>query len=439
MSRGRRWPRRLLGALLLLVLLELALQAAGPVVATLSARRDGPPDGRQALTVLCVGDSHTYGLHLPRLYAYPALLASRLGRRYEAPVAVLNRGVPGQNSAQVEAGLAADLDALDPDLVVVLVGINDTWNTTAENTPGAWMGRLKLVRLVRVLTAGVTSAHPFEISSDERGEFFVDRGAGPRPVNATSLEAGVRSGPALTALTAAHLRSIVSLCRDTGTRPVLMTYAESEGPFADVNAAAREVAAEQGVVLVDHARAFTGHFAEFGYEPLMFNDHHPNLAGYQLVAEGLEAGLVDAGLVPAELRAPADPRAREGLTGASPGPVEAFAQLEAEAGGRLLLSGPPGTAFQVLCSRRAGPEDAFEVAGRAIPLLEDDILALARLDPSFSGALSEGGRARVGVSPVAFETAGEAGLSACVVLLAPPGPDGAPRLIAVSPAVDVLP
>ena len=435
MSRGRRWPRRLLGVLALLLLLELALQAAGPVVAGLSARGDGPPDGREALTVLCVGDSHTYGLHLPRLYAYPALLAARLSERYEAPVAVLNRGVPGQNSAQVEAALADDLDALEPDLVVVLVGINDTWNTSGEDAPLAWLGRLKLVRLVRVLTAGVTTARPFEITSDERGEFFVDRGQGPRPVNATAPGAGTRGGSALTTHTAGRLRAIVALCRDAGAVPVLMTYAEADGPFADVNAAARDVAASEDVPLADQATAFAGHFADLGYESLMFNDHHPNMAGYQFVAQGLEQCLVEAGLVPAQRR-PEGLRGMDGLSGPSETP-SVPARLEAGPAGLLSLSGPPSAPFQVLCSRRAAPGAGFEVAGHPIPLLEDDVLALVRLDPTFSGALSAAGTAEVTVSPVAFDTAGADGLSACLVLLAPPGPDGSPRLLAVSPAVDV--
>jgi hypothetical protein len=76
MTRPRppRWRRRLLGLLLLLVLTELALQLAAPVVRHWMERRGPEPSPDAALTILCVGDSNTYGLNVERVYAYPAQL-----------------------------------------------------------------------------------------------------------------------------------------------------------------------------------------------------------------------------------------------------------------------------------------------------------------------------------------------------------------------------
>ncbi|HTE06039.1 MAG TPA: GDSL-type esterase/lipase family protein, partial [Planctomycetota bacterium] len=128
----RRWGRRLAGLVVLMVLLELALQAAGPLVQRAMLRRDPDPSPDAPLTILCVGDSNTYGLHMPRVFAYPAQLQGLLEQRFHQPVTVANRGVPGQNTAQVLAALPDDLAATHADLVLVLCGINDAWNTGAE-------------------------------------------------------------------------------------------------------------------------------------------------------------------------------------------------------------------------------------------------------------------------------------------------------------------
>ena len=209
----RRRPRRsrLAGLALLVVLLELALQAAGPLVQRVMSREGETADPDAPLTVLCVGDSNTYGLHLPQVFAYPALLELALDSRYSHPPQVVNRGIPGQNCAQVAAGLERDLAEVDPDVVLLLAGINDTWNTSGQGSGLLdWLGQLKLVRLVRVLTAGVTTASTFEIRTDARGEFVVDRGDGARPVNVTG-----ETGAAAT-LSGAGLREAIqegSNCR----------------------------------------------------------------------------------------------------------------------------------------------------------------------------------------------------------------------------------
>jgi len=420
----RRWGRRAMGVLFLLLLLELALQAAGPLVQRAMARRqpDASPDAR--LTILCVGDSNTFGLHMPQLYAYPALLQSRLEQRFHSPVTVANRGVPGHNSAQVLAALPQDLADTRPDLVLVLCGINDAWNTSAEARGALGLiEQLKLVRLVRVLLSGVTTATPFAIRTDERGEFVVDRGSGEQRVNMGADGAAVRSGKALQQHVRAGLEAIVERCADAGATPVLMTYAEFQGEFAGLNATARALAADRGLLLVDHERAFGERFSVDGYESLMLNDHHPNLRGYQLMAEQVDAVLTGAGWVPAAADTVEGP-----ATGTGTGPTAAVvpANLELLADGRLLIGGPPRTAFMLLMSHTPDLGSGFEVGGVPVPLADDEVLAMSRLEPSFSGQLDATGRAEVDVPPRLRAAAGDAGLVACVLLLRDPAAAAAP-------------
>ena len=406
-----RWALRGLAAL---VLLELALQLAAPIYRAVSGRGEGRLPADSPLTVLCVGDSHTFGLNMPKLASYPERLAVLLGQRFESPVSVVNRGVPGHNAAQVVAALPEDLREVQPDVVVILAGINDTWNRDAESGDSDWLGRLRLVRLARVLAAGVTSAQAsphFEVKSDAQGRIVVDRGHGEQPVNMGAGAIGVRAGDELAASVQAQLRRALSLVREDGARPVLMTYAESGGDFTTVNRAVRELAAAEGVLLVDHERDFAGHFARDGYASLMLNDHHPNARGYALMAEAVDHAMAEAGWLAAPTA-----RATSGAPDADGRGGVALA-LSLDASGQLLLAGPAGAPFQLLVAGAAGPDAGFLAGTTRIPLQDDALLALSRVEPSFSGRLGPDGSARVAV-PAALRQAG-AGRewAACAVLL----------------------
>lgn len=433
---GQRAPRRrragplrwTLRALAALVLLELALQVAAPVVRWIKLRDGAVLSANAPLTVLCVGDSHTFGLGVPQIGSYPERLATRLDARFTAPVSVVNRGVPGQNSAQVTSALPADLRAVDPDIVLILAGINDTWNRDAESGGStAWLGHIRLVKLVRVLLAGVTTAERFEVLSDAHGQIAVDRGQGARPVNTGAGAVGVRSGDELRASVTAQLRRALDLVRESGARPVLMTYTEFQGEFATVNQAVRDLARVEGVLLVDHERDFTAHFAQQGYETLMLNDHHPNARGYALVAQAIDRELAAAGCVPPALTGGPPP------DDAPPAQADVTAELSLDADGRLRLAGPPDWPFQLLVAAPAGDGGGFDFGARHIPLQDDALLALSRIEPSFSGRLDSGGVAVIAV-PTALRQAGAgAEWAACLVLLAPTA--DAPPIAAVSPIV----
>ncbi len=411
-ARRRRWPRRLLGLLLAVVLVELALQAAAPLVQRAMLRRPPTPSADAPLTILCVGDSNTYGLHVPQ-WSFPAQLQVRLRPRFREPVEVVNRGVPGQSAAQVADALPDDLRATRPDLVLVLAGLNDAWNPGARDTgPAALLGRLRLVRLARVLLSGVASSGSFEVRSDERGEIVVDRGSGGQRVNLT--EGGLAAPAGETGLQARvrdGLRRLVETCRDHGAEPVLMSYAENGGTHSLVSAVARELATSEGLLFVDHERAFGAAFAVEGHDALMFNEHHPNARGYALMARTVDELLQAAGRVPPESAAAGTPAAGE-----RPLPPRAPA-LEALGAGRLRLSGPPGWNWQLAVARAPRAGESFRAGAFEVPLPNDDVLAKSRLEPAFLGRFGPDGSTEVAVPVRLREEAGGASLAACLVLL----------------------
>jgi lysophospholipase L1-like esterase len=110
--------RQTLGSLLLLLSLGGELMAQNP-----SPR---PP----VLRVACVGDSITWGAGTPNpaTDGYPALLAQRLGGRYD----VRNFGVSGTTMLRksdypyVSTPEFQQAGALEPDIVILMLGTNDS-------------------------------------------------------------------------------------------------------------------------------------------------------------------------------------------------------------------------------------------------------------------------------------------------------------------------
>ncbi|MHC4845389.1 MAG: SGNH/GDSL hydrolase family protein, partial [Planctomycetota bacterium] len=201
---------------------------------------------------------------------------------------------------------------------------------------------------------------------------------------------------------------MLDVCRDHGAVPVLMTYPEFQGEYGVVNAAIRRVASEQEVLLVDHERAFQPHFERDGYETLMLNDHHPNLRGYQLMASLIDAALADAGHVP--------PVRADAAAGGARVPDQP-PRLESGPQGRLILSGPAGWSWQLLIGRTTGSAEALSIGEHDLPLLDDSILALARLEPTFSGRFATDAPIEIGIPPRLIAEAGNSELAACLVLL----------------------
>jgi hypothetical protein len=151
---------------------EIALQIFG-----LGARiwLDGRADGSAStgtaatITLLCVGDSHTYGAPLPRIDSYPSQLEAKLRSEYpDRDFRVLNRGVPGVNSAFVANRLEQQILKHQPDMILVWAGTNNRWNALEteawEEQRGLAAGthrallHLKLYRLARVAWFSLTGA-----------------------------------------------------------------------------------------------------------------------------------------------------------------------------------------------------------------------------------------------------------------------------------------
>jgi len=176
------------GVVFALVVLEIALRLLGSMHArehaeTWAVEETGRPEGCERL-VLCVGDSWTEGIGAAVGNAYPDQLERLLDADpATADVCVVNRGRSAQNTALMLESLHGQIEALHPDLILVLCGHANQWNFHGgadylrQHT--AWAGPLDALARIRVFQLGQALWY-----FGRRGEEIPRRAAPPEPPTA---------------------------------------------------------------------------------------------------------------------------------------------------------------------------------------------------------------------------------------------------------------
>lgn len=255
--------------------------------------------------MLCIGDSNTYGLWLEREEAYPARLALRWNAGPQAtPVEVLNLGVPGANTSRVLRNLSPVVDATRPDVVLLMLGVNDYWTRpvpldATDEAPQRSQAEPWLLRhsiLYELLRLAWRSRDPrageVEVTVRE-GKKQERRAAGHAlRLGDVELDAGFEEGldpsergdsDALLA----NLEEIASRLRARGVALYLLTYPARSDFYALANRQVRLAARESGVPLVDFEPLFARRCASSACPDWFFSDHHPTARGYDLMARVL--------------------------------------------------------------------------------------------------------------------------------------------------------
>ena len=128
MSKGRsRIVVFTVGIVLCLLLLEVSLRIVGAVYSRLS--ESDSSRGGAGTTILCLGDSVTFGLGAKRGFSYPDQLQKMLDQSDpQKQYKVINRGWPGQNSAQLLLRVERYLREFRPQIVTLLTGARNQDN-----------------------------------------------------------------------------------------------------------------------------------------------------------------------------------------------------------------------------------------------------------------------------------------------------------------------
>ncbi|MBU0635323.1 MAG: tetratricopeptide repeat protein [Candidatus Omnitrophica bacterium] len=116
------------GIFLCLVLLEIGLRIGGIVLLSMQERRNMAGfQAKDAYRIMCLGESTTYD---GSEYSYPSQLQEILNlKNLGIKFKVINKGVSGFDSAYILANLENNLDKYQPQMVVVMMGINDVKDT----------------------------------------------------------------------------------------------------------------------------------------------------------------------------------------------------------------------------------------------------------------------------------------------------------------------
>lgn len=259
--KRRRGRRLLVSLVIFLIGLELCLHFAHLLSQGLRPRPRLLHPG--APVILCLGDSHTYGVKLPATQSYPSQLQALFEAKGIA-VNVINLGIPGQNSSELRRSLPALLSRYHPRAVALLIGANNDWNRHEvawsdwqDGTPNSGVGP----RLALLGKAAVGSLRTVRLASYVWSEYL--RKQGPE------MKAQDREGRAylhdwrgkghwdspgvLLARTRRDLTAMVDRIREAGADPVLLTYVgQPFSPMTLINQGIRDAATARGVFLVDN-------------------------------------------------------------------------------------------------------------------------------------------------------------------------------------------
>ncbi len=134
--------------IIVLLLLEITLRIVGFAFKSNEAETQIVNDDGK-LVVLCIGDSFTYGVGSTKGNDYPSQLETLLQENTEQEVIVINRGRCAQNSSQVIEKLQEDLNSCNPDLVIMLFGMANSWNYYGYQVSDNYWERIRIVKLFR--------------------------------------------------------------------------------------------------------------------------------------------------------------------------------------------------------------------------------------------------------------------------------------------------
>jgi lysophospholipase L1-like esterase len=324
---------------------------------------------------------------------------------------VVNLGVPGANTALVRAEVERALAAGGFDLVVALAGYNDEWNVQEPAARGG--ARLLLPQLLRWIAFCLRGERTSDggLEQDERG-FYVRHGDGSRQYVNTDpgSRAGRFTGRELEERVAAGLRALVAACRERGVPLLLQTYASRRNDrFESASAAARAVAQEAGVPLVDQAAWFDAQLRGSDPATLFQPDGHPTGPGYDQMARALHARIAElaaggAGACAGWKVAPIGSEAsgagtRAPAAGGTAGLAFEPVASDSAATLRFRVRGPVGGTWRLAFARAAA------ASGGALGLALDDLFQRSRGADGLAGRFDASGTDEAWVARSLFAAA----------------------------------
>jgi len=211
------------------------------------------------LRIACMGDSWTFGMNVNQDQTYPARVEARLaGQQPARNVDVMNFGILGYTSFQGLQLLKTRVLDLQPDVVIIGFGMNDSDvagyrdRDVVASGVTSWRDRVKEVTahseslaLLKYLALALRF-HPQNMGDFLRADAKADQGKSNATVNYDDLEAWTRVSPRDYDR---NVREMIALARGRGARVVLLD--NELWPESPYRAVLRSISRDEQVPLVD--------------------------------------------------------------------------------------------------------------------------------------------------------------------------------------------
>jgi lysophospholipase L1-like esterase len=270
---------------------------------------------KEIYRILCIGDSSTYGVGASdaKKYSYPSQLQKILdGKETDKRFEIINLGIPGINSSQVLHRFGKYLSEYNPDMVIVMVGMNDTWNLEEseilkfynENilrklylSIELFLNRLQLYQFFKLVFISNKFKDSEYISFPEKElklPYFNDETKSKgfklslhNPMKAIALYKAIES----------NLTAIKLIADKNNVRILFMEY--HNGGWGRPERVIHQIYEKLKVPVVDNLVLFRK-AKEKGIDVRGKDNWHPNDLGYLLIAKNIYNKMIDLNIVDSE-------------------------------------------------------------------------------------------------------------------------------------------
>lgn len=255
--------------------------------------------------ILCIGDSSTFGIGASDIdkFSYPSQLQKILNEKIpDKSFDVRNLGIPGVNSSQIVNRFNNFISTYTPDMVIVMVGINDPWNLEESNIMKFYhtknasiarklylrfellLNRLRLYRFFKLVYISDTLKEPkipvFNNETKRKGfEFSL-----LNPVKAKALYNAVIH----------NITELKQIAEHNHVNIIFMKY-HTFG-WGRPETVIHHTYTQLNVPIVDNEFLFK-QAAKIGLNVWANDGWHPNDAGYNLIAKNVYNGMVSLGYI----------------------------------------------------------------------------------------------------------------------------------------------
>ncbi|HQP91896.1 MAG TPA: SGNH/GDSL hydrolase family protein [Candidatus Omnitrophota bacterium] len=281
-----------------LVFLELILRFAGFGYKILKPL---PKDPKSGYRIFCVGESTTAGTGAidPDLNGYPKQLESLLSRSFPSKkfTCFFDRTI-GWNSSEILLKFPLYIKKYNPDLVIIMVGVNNWWNMERSNImlfgSSTFLSDMslrflifldhfrvwKLIKWIRFSLGAYRSRWGYWTPEAEKIDDAIKRD-------------GTEKMMLFNKLAEHDLKEMAKICKANGIKAIFASY--PMGAWGRLDLIQKNIASEFKIPFVDNEAYFS---TLDNVENYLWKDRwHPNKEGYSLVARNFYDCIIKNGLI----------------------------------------------------------------------------------------------------------------------------------------------